>query len=285
MSHYTTSELMIVCISRELEDADFVAQGIATPLVGSAIALAKKTHAPDLTCLFPIGCSITYSVPHVSLTHFEDVPIGECIKYWDFTEACSEILPKLNPKEFFRPAQVDRFGNFNNVVIGDYHEPKIRLPGGVGIPDVTNYSKAIYMYIPRHNPKVFVDKVDFISGIGLSNPEREVFQEGKEITGEGPRKIITDLCVLHFQEAKMAVESIHPGVDVTKIIRNTGFELHIPENFLETRPPTEDELDLIRREIDPFGVRDIELLDSKSRLDKIHEILELEKEYYSKLPK
>jgi glutaconate CoA-transferase subunit B len=80
-----------------------------------------------------------------------------------------EILPQLNPKEFFRPAQVDRFGNFSSVVIGDYHVPKMRLPGSVGIPDVTNDSKTIYMYVPRYSPRVFVEKVDFVSGIGLSN--------------------------------------------------------------------------------------------------------------------
>lgn len=285
MKDYTTSEMMIVCISREIRDGDFIAQGIATPFVGSAITLAKKTHAPNLTCLFPIGYSITYNPPNVSLTHYEDIVIGQCLKYWDFVEVCTEILPNLNPKEFFRPAQVDRFGNFNNVIIGDYYSPRKRLPGSAGIPDVTNYSKTIYMYTPRHTKDVFVERVDFISGIGITNPERDIFRGEKEITGEGPKKIITNLCVLHFQQGRIAVESIHPGIEPGQIVANTGFELDVPEKPPRTPPPTKAEIDLIRHQIDPFGIRDIELLDSRKRLDKIREVLEREEEFHSKLTK
>lgn len=80
----------------------------------------------------------------------------------------------------------------------------------------------------------------------------------------------------------MAVESIHPGIDISQILANTGFKLHIPEDPQETLPPTKHELNLIRHKIDPFGIRDLELLDLRPRFDKIQEVLEREKEHYSK---
>jgi len=263
---WTIADLMACCIAREIENVEIIAQGIATPLVSAGYLLAKHTHAPDALLLYTVGNTLSQNVGIVSLTNFEAITIGESLKRVTFPEISCELLPTFKPKEFFRPAQVDGRGNFNNVVIGDYFKPELKLPGAAGIPDVTCYYPKIYLYVPRHNKRVFVKKVDFVSGLGSN------IKKGSKNPVSRTVRIITNLCILDIKNEKAILFSIHPGVGLDEVIENTGFEIEIPSNLVETQPPKERDL-LLLKKIDPFGVRELELLTGDDRLQRIKKIV------------
>jgi len=280
-NNYTTDELICTCIARQIEDGEVVAQGIATPLVAAGYILARLTHAPNITFASTIGNAVCSHWHPLSLSRIEETWLGQAIRLLSFAEISVEVLPTLQPKEFFRPAQVDAYGNFNNVVIGDYYQPHLRLPGCGGIADVTNYSARIYLYVPRHERRVFVEKLDFRSGVG--HPPTPLFppNRGDEggwggITSPGPRYLVSDLGQFDFANGRLRLTSRHPGVTVEEVQARTGFPLEIAPDLEETPPPTEEEVRLLREEIDPLGVRKLEGLTGQARQLALREIIKQE---------
>lgn len=273
---------MIVCISREIHDWDVLGQGIATPLVACGYALAKLTHAQHAIFEHTIGNTHVWEFKRpLLMSKFEKWSIGHALDEWSFCEAWDSLHGKGREgraKEWFRPAQIDPYGNFNNIVIGDYHSSIVRLPGSAGIPDVTPFYKSIYIYVPRHERRVFVEKIDFISGVGFLQAQKPEERLRMEIVGQGPKIVVTDLCVLGFDEKtkRMKIISLHAGVTVEEVKRNTAFDLITPEKIRETTPPTKDQIKMIREKIDPMEIRRLELLSGEERLRKIKEIYEKE---------
>lgn len=264
----SADEIMVTCIARLIVDGEIVVQGLATPLVGAAFLLARKTHAPNLHFASAIGQSLCTEPAPLSLTAIEGLWLDRAMKDIGFVSVATDILPTLSPKEFFRPAQVDGMGNFNNIAIGkDYHKPRLRLPGTGGIPDVTTYSNEIYLYVPRHSRVTFVEELDHLSGMG-HNPQRK--------HGSGTKALISDLGVFDYTNGWMRLVSYHPGVEIERIQKRTGFEIEIAENVRETPPPTEYELKLIREEIDPLGIRRLETLGGSARRKLLEEIISIE---------
>jgi hypothetical protein len=202
------------------------------------------------------------------VARIEELWLGHALMRVGFVAAAADVLPRLCPAEFFRPAQVDMFGNFNNVVIGkDYAHPRLRLPGTGGIPDVTVFSDAIYLYVPRHTRVTFVPQLDFLSGMGHHPARRH---------GRGARYLISDLGQFDWQDGRMRVTSIHPGETLQRVQAKTGFELVVAPDIEETVPPSAEELRLLREVIDPLNVRKLEMLGGAARRDLLHEILEKE---------
>ena len=186
-----------------------------------------------------------------------------------FARAVSEVLPTLRPLEFFRPAQIDPYGNINNIAFGkDFHHPRLRLPGTGGIPDVTTYLNDVMLYVPRHSRVTFVPQLDFCAGLGHNSPRKH---------GNGPRYLVTDLGQFDFASGRMRITSFHPGVTIEMIQAHTGFPLDISPEVTETTPPTIDELNLLRNEIDPMNIRRLETLSGPSRRELLHKIIEAEK--------
>ena len=275
MDYCSKAELMVCCFAREIRNEDFLVQGIATPLVSASYILANLTHAPDLLVLYVVGNTLVRKGGSLSFSNYEQLTIGKAIKRVSFVDISCELLPALTPKEFFRPAQVDRWGNFNNVVIGKYNHPIVRLPGAAGISDVTTFYPKFYLYVPRHDKRTFVDKIDFVSGIGrLSKVDSK--RKDSIVRGIGPLKIFTDLCVMGLGEEGMTILSLHPGVQLKDVEDNTGFKLQISPDLKETPLPGEQELSLLRNKIDPLDTRELELLPKKQRWRKIKEILKRE---------
>jgi len=274
---YTTDELICACISHQIEDGEAVAQGIATPLVAAAYILAKLTHAPSITFTTTIGNAICDDWRPLSLSRIEEAWLGQARRLLSFAEIGAELLPTLQPKEFFRPAQIDACGNFNNVVIGDYYQPRLRLPGCGGIADVTNYSERIYLYVPRHERRVFVEKLDFRSGVGHLAGESQEQRRERGITSPGPRYLVSDLGQFDFANGRLRLTSRHHGVTVEEVQAKTGFPLEIAPDLEETLPPTEEEGRLLREEIDPLGVRRLECLTGQARRLALREIIKQEK--------
>jgi acyl CoA:acetate/3-ketoacid CoA transferase beta subunit len=262
---FTTDELIVTCIARQIEDGELVAQGIATPLVAAGYLLARLTHAPNLRFASAIGQALCEDWAPLGLTRIEELWLGKALMGNGFIQAVTEILPRMQPKEFFRPGQIDSAGNFNNVAFGEnYHAPFLRLPGTGGIPDVTVFSEHVYIYVPRHSKVTFVEKVDYVSGLG------HTLQRTK---GNGPVYCITDLGQFDWADGRMRLTSYHPGVTPERIGKKTGFELEIAPDLHETPPPAEEEVRLLREEIDPLGIRKLEMLGGQARKDLIREII------------
>ena len=169
-------------------------------------------------------------------------------------------------------SQVDRFGNQNLSVIGDWARPKAQLIGTRGAPGNTINHPTSY-WVPRHSRRVFVERVDMVCGIGYDRAARVGAHgidghgvDGLSIDGHGAqfhelRVVVTNLAVLDFQtpEHTMRLRSVHPGTSVPDVVVGTGFPLVVPEEVPETRLPTPEELELIRGPLDPNGRREREL--------------------------
>jgi acyl CoA:acetate/3-ketoacid CoA transferase beta subunit len=267
---YTVDELICVCISRQIEDGELVAQGIATPMVAAGYLLAKLTHARNLTFVSAIGQTICRDWAPLGVATIEKLWIRQGLMSMGFVIAACDFLPRFGPKEFFRPGQVDAQGNFNNVYVGgSYRQPRLRLPGSGGIADVTVFEEKVYLYVPRHGRHTFVKELDFCSGLG-HHPARTA--------GSGPCYLISDLGQFDFEpgSGRMRLLSLHPGVPLSRLQAKTGFELIIPDPVTETEPPTAAELYLLREKIDPLGVRVLETLSGAARREKLRDILRRE---------
>jgi glutaconate CoA-transferase, subunit B len=266
---YTPDDIMVVCMARQIKDKEMVAQGLATPLVTAAYLLARRTHAPNLYFASAIGQSVTRRPAPLGLTRVEALWLDGALASGNFVRAAADILPRLKPKEFFRPGQVDKHGNFNNIAFGkDYRRPRLRLPGTGGIPDVTLYSEEIYLYVPRHSRVTFVSVLDFHSGLGY-HPSRT--------HGQGPRYLVSDLGQFDFAKGRLRLTTIHPGQTIARIQAKTGFELEIAPDVQTTPLPDDEEIRLLREEIDPLGIRKLERLSGSSRRELLHKIIEQEK--------
>lgn len=265
---YTPDDLMVVCMSRLIEDGEVVAQGLATPLVTAAYLLARATHAPNLYFASAIGQGICRTPAPLGLLRIESLWLDRSLTSVGFVRAAADILPTLRPKEFFRPAQIDSAGNFNNIAIGqNYRQPRLRLPGTGGIPDVTTFISNIYLYVPRHSRVTFVPQLDFLSGLG-HNPART--------HGAGPHYLVSDLGVFDFANGRMRLVSIHPGVELTRLQARTGFELEVHPDLHETPPPSSEELHLLYQELDPLNIRSLEGMSGGARRELLHNIIRSE---------
>ena len=144
-------------------------------------------------------------------------------------------------------AQIDRFGNQNISCIGDWKRPKAQLLGVRGAPGNTVNHPVSY-WIPRHSPRVFVERVDMVCGVGYDRGAADL------------RVVVTNLAVLDFgtPERVMRLRSVHPGVAVADVLAATGFPLAVPAEVPVTRAPTPAELGLIRTRLDPGGARERE---------------------------
>ncbi len=282
---YTVDELLTVLMAREVKNSDVMIVGVATPMVWAAFTLAKLTHAPDAIYHYIMGNSFVLEPRQVTLLYLE-MNLHRAYKFQNSGECTLECLPSdtLTTIEFFRPAQIDQNGNTNNICIGDYYKPKVRLPGCAGIADFSMfYSRGQFLYTPRHDTRTFVpsEKMFFISGVG--------FQDGKRSIcgGSGPQCVITNLAYLSFDDEskKMKIGTIHPDINVEEVEKSTGFELIIPEDLKETRPPSVKEIKFLRERVDPLGIRKLEVLGGSEREALLNEIIKIELSMEKKMPK
>lgn len=257
MTDYSTDELIAYCIAQQVQNGEILAQGIATPLVMAGYILAKCTHAPDVAFGSAIGQGLCYDWSPLSISRVEEQWLEHALLNVGFVQASADLLPRLHPKEFFRPGQIDAMGNFNNIAFGkDYHHPRLRMPGTGGIPDVSITAEQLYFYVPRHSRVTFVEKLDFISGVGRA-----------------ATYLISDMGQFDFYNGRMRLTSIHRGISLARLQAKTGFNLQIMDNLQETPPPDTKSLRLLREEIDPLGVRKLELLGGVARRNLLREIL------------
>ncbi|MHA1723406.1 MAG: CoA-transferase [Promethearchaeota archaeon] len=280
---YTIDELLTVLMAREVKNTDIMIVGVATPMVWAAFTLAKLTHAPDAIYHYIMGNTFVFEPRQVSLLYLE-MNTARAYRFQNSGECTLESLPspRLTTIEWFRPAQIDMYGNTNNICIGNWERPKLRFPGCAGIADFSMfYERGSFLYTPRHNKKVFMPKLDFVSGVGFPNGEKNI------CGGSGPQCVVTNLAYLVFDEAtkRMKIGTIHPGVDLETVKESTGFELIIPEKIEETRPPTLKEIQILREKVDPLGIRKLEILSGKEREELLNQIIKEEIAMENRFPK
>lgn len=250
---YAPAELMAVVLAHELKDGDVGAVGASSQIPMCAMRLAQRTHAPNLWSLYGGSGAVNSRLPGLleSASDYRNLygaeyraPLNDIIDL-EFTGRFSV--------GFLGAMQVDRYGNMNMVCVGDYAKPRLRGPGTVGVVFTSSFCK-VFVYLTHHNPRVLVPKVDFVSGPGFSNPE--AWERYKRPWAQGPLLVVTPLAVMDFEtpDRRMRLRSVHPGQTVATVQEQTGFDLVLPDEVPMTQPPTDEELRLIREELDPDGV-------------------------------
>jgi glutaconate CoA-transferase subunit B len=240
---FTAGEVQTIVAARRLTHAKSVFIGVGRP--STAAILARMVHNPDLVLVYESGTigakpyRIPLSIGDGELAETADVVVSvpEMFNYWIGTGRV-EVA-------FLGAAQVDRFGNLNSTVIGDYAHPKTRLPGAGGAPEIAGFCREVVVIAP-HTKRTFVPKLDFRTTVGYgSGPED---RERLGLRGRGPTAVVTDLAVLEPdpESYELALTQLHPGVTVEQVHEQTGWELPVAAQVTQTPPPTDEELDALR---------------------------------------
>ena len=250
MGDASRAEVCAVAVAEVFRgDGERLASSFGTvPSIGAR--LAKLTFEPDLLMTDGI-CSLIDNVPPVSGPAVENTVEG-----WMPFRRVFDHLWNGKRHVVMTASQIDRYGNHNFACIGPHEKPKAQLLGMRGAPGNTINHPTSY-WVPNHSSKVFVEKVDVVSGVGwdraakLGNLARYL-----EI-----RNVVSNLGVFDFDtpDHRMRLRSVHPGVSVDDVVANTGFELALPSVVPETRVPSAEELSIIRDRLDPEGFRDREV--------------------------
>jgi glutaconate CoA-transferase subunit B len=244
--NYSSNEIMVTASSRLLADGEVTFVGIGLPNL--ACNLARRLHAPNLVLIYESGA--------VGATP-ERLPIsiGDPALVTDSLSVCSMYDIFCNYLQggridvgFLQGAQIDRYGNINTTVVGDYATPKVRLPGSGGACEIAILAKKVLVMAPQSR-RSFPEKVDFVTSPGfLDGPGR---REAFGMPGGGPSAVITNLGCYEFVEGEMTLVSLHPGCTVDDVRANIGWDVRVAETLAETPAPTDEELRIIREELDP----------------------------------
>lgn len=246
---YNAMEMMICVAARLLENGAVVGVGTGAPC--AAAMLAQKTHAPDLFIVFEAG-GLAPQLPSMPISVGDSRTFHRGLMATSMNDILDACQRGMVDYTFLGGAQIDPYGNLNSTVIGEYGKPKVRFPGSGGANDFASFCWRT-LVITVHDRRRFVEKLDFLTTPGyLSGPGAREKAGLPENTG--PYKVITDLAVLGYNEEtkRMQVENLHPGVDMKKVEENTGFEISAVSQILNTDPPTEEELGILRSEVDPY---------------------------------
>jgi glutaconate CoA-transferase, subunit B len=236
-------EMMTVVAARALEDETVCFVGIGLP--STAANLARLTHAPRTVLVYESGTigskpsTLPLSIGDGELAETADavVPVPEIFSYW--------LQGGRIDVGFLGAAQIDRFGNLNSTVIGDYDAPKVRLPGGGGAPEIAALAKEVVVII-RQSERTFVERLHFRSSVGYGSGPGE--RERLGLPGRGPTTVITDLGVLRPdpRTKELTLTEVHPGVTVDEARAACGWPLRLADDVSESEPPTEQELRVLR---------------------------------------
>jgi glutaconate CoA-transferase subunit B len=240
---YTSDEMMTVTAARTLREGMTCFVGIGLP--SAAANLARSTHAPSLVLIYESGTigakpgALPLSIGDGILAQTADtvVSVPEIFNYW--------IQPGRIDIGFLGAAQIDKFGNINTTVVGDYAHPKVRLPGAGGAPEIAASCREVTVVL-RQNLRAFVERVDFITSVGFGDGPGA--RERLGLVGAGPQRIITDLGVLEPdpRTCEMVLTGVYPGVSVSDIKNRTGWDLQISAGLAEIPAPGPAELTALR---------------------------------------
>lgn len=239
---YTSDEMMTVTAARSLKDGQVCFVGIGLP--SEAANLARLSHAPNVVLIYESGTIGTrpeilpLSIGDGELAERAElvVSVPEVFAYW--------LQAGRIDVGFLSAAQIDRYGNLNSTVIGCYGEPKVRLPGAGGAPEIASSAGEVIVLL-RQTPRAFVPSVDFVTSVGFGRQG-----EGRSgHVGAGPTVVISDLGVLRPDPIsnELILVATHPGVDIDHVRDQTGWDLGVSDDVATTEPPTALELQILRK--------------------------------------
>jgi len=251
---FSKSEMMIVAAARALEGQRVCFVGVGLPNI--AVNLAKRIVAPDLELVYEAGVfgarparlPLSIGDPTIVTGSTAVVSMLELFGYY--------LQGGLIDVGFLGAAQIDRFGNINTTVIGDYGHPTTRLPGSGGACEIAINARQVFV-IMRQSRRSFVERIDFRTSpgnLGGAEQAERIRREGGWL-GRGPSIVVTDMGLYRFDETgEMRLESLHPGATIEGVRDTIGWDVKIAVDPGATPAPTADELRMIRAELDPEGV-------------------------------
>lgn len=243
MAEFTPDEMMTIAAARALSNDDVCFVGIGAP--SAACNVARLTHAPDITLIYESGTigtapdvlPLSIGDGELCETAVTTVSVPEMFRYW--------LQGGRVTVGFLGAAQLDRFGNINTTVIGDYHHPNTRLPGGGGAPEIASSCDEIFITL-KQSKRGMVDKIDFFTsfGHGTGGTAREELG----LTTKGPTLLITDLAIWRpdAETKEFTVVSLHPGVTREMVSETCGWPARFADSLEQTPPPTDLELTTLR---------------------------------------
>lgn len=249
MARYNEAEFLICLASSLMEDGTTAFIGTGIPML--AAALAKKTHAPNLVAIFEFG-GTGASLEKLPLAVGESRTFHKAVSASGICDIMETAQRGFIEYGFLGAAQIDMFGNLNTTVIGNYWPPKVRLPGSGGANDVGSHCWKNIIIIRQHDIKRFVPKLDFLTTPGyLTGPGAR--EKAGLPPNTGPYRVVTSLALMDFEPAskRMRLIGLNPGVTVEQVLKNTGFELLVADRVFTNTEPTDEQLRLLREEIDP----------------------------------
>jgi glutaconate CoA-transferase, subunit B len=240
---YTRDEIMTVTAARQLKNGAVCFVGIGLP--SAACNLARLTHAPELVLIYESGTVGTR--PAVLPLSIGDGELAD-------TATCVVPLPEIFAHYlqrgridvgFLGAAQIDRFGNLNTTVIGEYARPRVRLPGAGGAPDIAMHAREV-LIVMKQSARTFVPRLDFRTSCGYL--EGSGSRQAHGYPGTGPRAVITDFGVLrpHPASEELELAALYPGVSVEAARAATGWPLKIAARLTMLPPPGVEELRVLR---------------------------------------
>lgn len=251
MSGYSASEMMIVATARALTGVRTVFVGVGLPNI--ACNLARRMQSSDMELIYESG---VYAARPKRLP----LSIGDPTLIAGSKSVCSlsdmfglYLQGGLVEVAILGGAQIDRHGNLNTTVIGDWESPRVRLPGSGGACEIATHAQRFFV-IMRLKKRAFVDKLDFLTSPGHLDGGNA--RQDQRFPGGGPQLVITDLCVFGFEDDsnELVLNSLHPGVELDEVLAEVNWKLRINPDLPTTKAPTKLELTILRKELDPQGL-------------------------------
>jgi glutaconate CoA-transferase, subunit B len=235
-----------------LEDGKSVFVGTGLPMIAGI--LAQKTHAPDLLIIFEAG-GIGPILPELPISVGQSLTCYRSVAASSMHDVMGACQAGFVDYGFLGGAQVDMFGNINTTCIGDHYQPKVRLPGSGGANDIASFAHKTIIIAAAQSKRTFVSKLDFLTTPGFLDGPGAREKAGLPLN-TGPYRVITQLAIYGFDEKtrRMMLLSLHPGVTVEEVRDNCSFDIIIPEKYTVSPEPSEKDLNILRKEIDPTAM-------------------------------
>lgn len=244
---YSASELMTINAARLLRDNDVVFVGVGLPNL--ACNLARRTHAPNLYMIYEAGV-IGAQPSRLPLSIGDPTLVSGAAAVCSMYDVFTFYLQRGNVDVgFLGGAQIDRYGNINATVIGDYNHPKVRLPGSGGSQEIAGWANRCFIMTP-HQKRRFPEKVDFQTSAGFCYDSHT--RQEAAVRGGGPRVVVTNLGIMEPDaDGELILTALHPGATFENVQANTGWAVRAAPDLRRTEPPGEEELRILREELDP----------------------------------
>jgi glutaconate CoA-transferase subunit B len=240
---YTSNDMMVVTASRFLKDGSVVFIGIGLPSL--AANLARNMHAPNISMIYESGTldtkptrpPLSIGDDELSRTALSVVSVPEMFRYW--------LQGGKIETGFLGAAQIDKYGNLNTTVIGDYKNPKVRLPGAGGAPEIAGFCDHTIIML-KQSRRNFVEKLDFVTTVGYGKGGENIADLG--FSGKGPKAIITDLGILEPDPVskEFTLTYVHKGIGIDTVKEATGWPLKVAADIQETEEPSLEEIQALR---------------------------------------